>query len=176
MRFSGNICRLSGQATVEGAFLIPLILILLMLLIQPGILLYDRLVMQSAAAEGCRLLATRPAGTYGAQEAFEGSVLRHLGSVPEQENFHVHESGCSWKVTFEGNETSERVSVSIENQVKPLPFFDFGARALGLTNGNGNFSQKVQVAQPVKSSWVVGNELGLSPDKWVAQDGSTTGR
>jgi hypothetical protein len=175
MRFFKN-GRASGQATVEGAFLIPLILILLMLLIQPGILLYNRLIMQSAAAEGCRLLATRPTGTYGSQDAFEGTVLRHLGAVPQQENFHVHESGCSWKVTFEGNESSERVSVSIENQVKPLPFFDFGAGVLGLTNGEGNFYQKVQVSQRAKSAWVLENDLGLSPEKWVAQDGSTTGR
>ena len=36
----------SGQATVEAAFLIPLILLLLMLLMQPGIILYSRMVMQ----------------------------------------------------------------------------------------------------------------------------------
>ena len=40
-----------GQSTVEGAFLIPVILLMLMLLIQPGILLYNRVVMQSAAEE-----------------------------------------------------------------------------------------------------------------------------
>ena len=42
-------CCLRGQSTVEGAFLIPVILLMLMLLIQPGILLYNRVVMQSAA-------------------------------------------------------------------------------------------------------------------------------
>ena len=53
---------LRGQSTVEGAFLIPVILLLLMLLIQPGILLYNRVVMQSAASEGCRLISTRSSG------------------------------------------------------------------------------------------------------------------
>ncbi len=165
-----------GQATVEGAFLIPLILLLLMMLIQPGILLYNRMVMQSAAAEGCRLLATRPVDGYGSEAAFKEYVLRHLGSVPQQENFHVHESGCSWVVELKGDETHERVGVSIENRVKPLPFFDFGASTLGLTGSDGCFSQKVEVSQQVKSDWVLNNELGLVPDSWVTQDGSTAGR
>lgn len=168
--------QLRGQATVEGAFLIPLILLLLMMLIQPGILLYNRMVMQSAAAEGCRLLATRPVDEYGSEDAFKGYILRHLGSIPQQENFHVHESDCSWVVELRGDETHERVGVSIENRVKPLPFFDFGASALGLTGSDGCFSQKVEVVQQVKSDWVLGNDLGLVPDAWVAQDGSTAGR
>lgn len=165
-----------GQATVEGAFLIPLILLLLMMLIQPGILLYDRMVMQSAAAEGCRLLATRPVDSYGSEAAFKEYVLRHLGSIPQQDNFHIHESGCSWVVELKGDETHERVGVSIENRVKLLPFFDFGASALGLTGSDGYLPQKVEVAQQVKSDWVLNNDLGLVPDSWVGQDGSTAGR
>ena len=47
-----------GQATVEAAFALPIALLLVLLLVQPGILLYDRIVMQGAAAEACRLLAT----------------------------------------------------------------------------------------------------------------------
>lgn len=165
-----------GQATVEGAFLIPLILLLLMMLIQPGILLYNRMVMQSAAAEGCRLLATRPVDSYGSEAAFKEYVLRHLGSIPQQDNFHIHESGCSWVVELKGDETHERVGVSIENRVKLLPFFDFGASALGLTGSDGYLPQKVEVAQQVKSDWVLNNDLGLVPDSWVGQDGSTAGR
>ena len=38
----------SGQATVEAAFLLPVLFVGLLLLMQPGILLYDRLVMQAA--------------------------------------------------------------------------------------------------------------------------------
>ena len=62
----------SGQATVEAAFLLPVLFVGLLLLMQPGILLYDRLVMQAAASEGCRLLATkttraRAAGTSGSK-------------------------------------------------------------------------------------------------------------
>ena len=41
-----------GQATVEAAVLIPVLFTVLLLLIQPGIILYDRMVMNYAAAEG----------------------------------------------------------------------------------------------------------------------------
>lgn len=47
-RLSSSCGFFPGQSTVEGAFLIPVILLMLMLLIQPGILLYNRVVMQSA--------------------------------------------------------------------------------------------------------------------------------
>ena len=40
----------SGQATVEAAFLIPVIFVAMMVLLQPGIILYDRMVMNHAAA------------------------------------------------------------------------------------------------------------------------------
>ena len=41
----------TGHATVEAAFALPIALALVILLVQPGILLYDRIVMQQAAAE-----------------------------------------------------------------------------------------------------------------------------
>lgn len=167
-------CCLRGQSTVEGAFLIPVILLMLMLLIQPGILLYNRVVMQSAASEGCRLISTRSSGD--SLDAYEGYVTRRLGSVPQQKNFHVHEGMCTWEVRFDGGEESDVVTVTIKNQVEPLPFFDFGARSLGLVNEEGNFVQEVSVSARSKSAWVVGNEQGLNPDVWVSQNGSTAER
>ena len=47
-----------GQTTVEAAFGLPIVFLLVLLLAQPGIVLYDRMVMASAASEACRLLAT----------------------------------------------------------------------------------------------------------------------
>ncbi len=49
-----------GQATVEAAFAVPVLMVLVLVLVQPGIILYDRIVMEGAAAAGCRLLATLP--------------------------------------------------------------------------------------------------------------------
>ena len=85
----------SGQATVEAAFLIPVLLVALLLLMQPGILLYDRLVMNAAASEACRLLATKTDAAGDMAESCEAFVRRRLGAVPPVSCFHVHEGGCS---------------------------------------------------------------------------------
>lgn len=159
----------SGQAAVECAFLIPVALLLLILLIQPGILLYNRMIMESAAAEGCRLLATR-SEAYGSTDSYEATIRRHLGSIPQQENFHVHQASCSWKIVLEGSEQTAQVKVSIENQVKPLPFFDFVAQSMGLTNEEGNFVQSVEVQRECRQSWVQESEDGINPRDWVYRD------
>lgn len=167
----GAVFARRGQAVVEGAFLIPALLLLLMLLIQPGILLYNYVVMKGAAAEGCRLIATSSAGQAGTG-SFEASIERHLGAVPQQENFHVHASGCTWRIDLEGNEQSDQVRVTIKNEVEPLPLFDFGAQALGMTNAAGNFVQEVTASRAVYNSWVYASEDGLNPDGWVHRDDS----
>lgn len=159
----------AGQSTVEGAFLIPILLLLLLLLIQPSIFLYDRMVMEGAASEGCRALATRSESLPGGIQPYEDYVLRRLGAIPQQDNFHVHTSECSYQIEMTGDEASESVSVSITNEMKPLPFFDMGAQALGLTNDQGNFELTVEVTTPSKASWVLNNEEGMDPKGWVHQ-------
>lgn len=51
-------CSESGQSTVEAAVLLPVLFVVFGLLLQPAILLYNRCIMNAAAAEGCRLVAT----------------------------------------------------------------------------------------------------------------------
>lgn len=75
--------RMKGQATVEAALLIPALLISLLLLIQPGILLYTRMVMEGAAAEGCRVLATASSLEENTATV-EDFVKRRLASVPQR--------------------------------------------------------------------------------------------
>ena len=48
----------AGQSTIEAAFLIPVIFVCLLVLIQPAILLVNKLVMEAAAYEGCRYALT----------------------------------------------------------------------------------------------------------------------
>lgn len=168
MKGSKRNCE-SGQAAVECAFLIPIVLLLLILLIQPGIILYNHTVMKAAASEGCRLLATRN-DSLTDQASYENSIRRHLGAIPQQENFHIHQSGCSWVIELEGNEQSSSVRVSIENQLKLLPFFDFAAQAVGLTNASGNFVQKVEVQRKTYNGWVLEGEDGINPNFWVHRD------
>lgn len=154
----------AGQATVEAAFLLPVLLGGVLLLVQPGILLYDRMVMEGAAAEGCRLLATTPAGDPDGQcEAF---IRRRLGAVPQQDNFHVHSGGCSWDIVLEGGEASGTVRVTIRNQAKPLPLIGFAASALGAVGDSGTFGMEVSASQPTQPGWVASAAAGSAPEAW----------
>lgn len=158
-----------GQAVVEGAFLIPVLLLVFMLLIQPSIILYDRIVMQAAASEGCRVLVSSDGLSNSAGSSTESFVRNRLSAIPQQDNFHLHQGACSWDIRLSGSESSETVSVSITNQLKLLPFFDVCAAALGIVNAEGNFEIKIETTYTAKDSWVLANEKGLSPSSWVAQ-------
>lgn len=155
-----------GQAVVEAAFLIPALLLSLLLLIQPGILLYTRMVMEGAAAEGCRVLATASDLEQGT-DTVESFVKRRLASVPQQPNFHVHDPACSWVITLNGGETASQVSVQITNEIRPLPLFDFGLEALGVLNARGNYEITVTKELTTKSTWVQENTLSNDPEQWI---------
>lgn len=155
-----------GQTTVEAAFLIPVLLVLILLLVQPAILLYNRMLMENAAAEGCRLLVTAHAQGAYSQEKYEGYVKRRLASIPPSDIFHVHASGCSYEIILDGDESSVEVSVSIANRLKPLPLLGWGARLLGLTDSEGCLMQEVKVTMPTQPGWVA-SAGGNDPEGWV---------
>ena len=159
--------RESGQATVEAAFMLPVLFVGLLLLMQPGMLLYDRLVMQAAASEGCRLLATKTAAAGDMAESCEAFIRHRLGAVPPDSCFHVHEGACSWDIRFEGDETSDVVRVTIANEARPLPLIDMGGALLGIVNGNGNFEVRVTAEQTVQPSWARASEAGSDPAGWI---------
>ena len=159
-----------GQSTVEAAFLAPVLFILLLLLLQPGVVLYDRMVMNGAAAEGCRLLATRTDAAGADMEAYRGSVLRRLGSVPQEEHFHVHDGGgCSWEILLDGDESAGEVSVTIRNKLEPLPIVDEAATLLGMVDERGHLTVEVSASAPAQPQWVVESEAGLNPGAWVEE-------
>jgi len=157
----------SGQATVEGAFVIPVVFLLLLLLVQPGILLYDRMVMNAAAAEGCRMLVTRAPESGADARAYEQAIRRHLGAIPQQENFHRHRDGCSWRIELVGDDRAAQVIVRISGSVRLLPLLDMGGTLLGIGDGSGNIEIAVESSAPTQNAWVSSSELGLNPGAWV---------
>lgn len=157
----------AGQATVEAAFLLPVVFIALLLLLQPGMLLYDRIVMNAAASEGCRLLATKTAAAGDMAESCEAFVRHRLGAIPPVPCFHVHEGACSWDIRFEGDEASDVVRVTITNEVRPLPLLDAGGALLGMVNGNGNLEVKVVAEQSTQPAWARESGLGDDPAGWI---------
>lgn len=156
-----------GQATVEAAFLVPVLFMGLLLLLQPGILLYDRLVMNAAASEACRLVATKTDIAGSMNESCEAFVRHRLGAIPPVSCFHVHEGACTWVMRFEGGEGSDVVSVTIENEARPLPLIGAGGSLLGIVNDRGNFVVRVTQTQEVQPSWVSGVEAGRDPAGWI---------
>ena len=101
-----------GQSTVEAAVALPVVFLLVLLLVQPGIVLYDRMVMAGAAAEGCRLLATSD----GDAATCEEYVRRRLGAIPPFDVFHVHDSGCTWEVRCEGGGAADVARVTVRTE------------------------------------------------------------
>lgn len=140
----------SGQASVEAALLLPVLMVCLALLVQPMCLLYTRCVMQSAAAEGCRLLATATGNTDDA--ACEQYVRRRLSAVPQADVFLTGD----WQVEFQGNAESDEVGVQIVGHARPLPLVGVVASLLGPADQAGNVELKVSVTRCSRPGWVEG--------------------
>lgn len=153
-----------GQATVEAAFAVPVLMVLVLMLVQPGIILYDRIVMEGAAAAGCRLLATLPESD---AELCEDFVMRRLGAVPPHDFFHVHGGGCSWEVELSGSEASSKVEITISTEVKPLPLIGFAAVLMGAGNDEGNLVVEVTSAMSTQPAWALESRGSSNPAEWV---------
>lgn len=156
-----------GQSSVEAALLIPVLFVTLLALLQPGIILYDRMVMESAAAEGCRLLATKSDDAGMTDERCTALVKRHLGAIPQQDLFHVHGAACSYEIELSGDEHANRCSVTIRNQVKLLPLFDVAGALLGMADEAGRMGIEVTRSAPTQPAWAAQGANGLDPDAWV---------
>ncbi len=158
-------CGLSGQTSVEAAFLIPILLGGVLLLVQPGIILYDRTVMQAAAAEACRLLATSNDTSEGG--LCDSYIKRRLGAIPPHDLFHVHKEGCTWEIALEGNEATNEVSVTISTALRPLPLIDFAGKTLGFVDETGYIYITVSASMPTQPTWITNNSTQSSPTEWV---------
>jgi hypothetical protein len=157
-----------GQASVEAAVFIPLVFLLILMLAQPAILLYNQMVMSNAAAEGCRLLATRTHQGVFTPSKYEGYVKRRLASIPPMDIFHAHTGAKTWDITLLGDENSREVTVRVTNKLKPLPLLDWGFAALGKRDAQGYITQTAEVTMPTQPAWVWDNSQG-APADWVQQ-------
>lgn len=155
-----------GQGTVEAAVVIPVLFVVMLMMLQPGIVFYDYLIMQSAAAEGARLMATSCAGD-GVQSC-EDFIRNRLSAIPQQELFHVHKEECSWVIELSGDESAGSVTVTISNELRPLPFLDVSLSLLGIVNNAGNLEISVTHEEVNQPSWVAGAQAE-TPRQWVEQ-------
>lgn len=149
-----------GQATVEAAFLLPVVLLAMLMLAQPAIILYDRAVMEAAASEGCRVLETLAPGN---EDAARAAVERRLSAIPDAPIFHEG----AWTIELSGGEGQQRASVRIEHGLRPLPLIGVGMGFLGLTGPGGLFVHDAFRETSVIDDWVVESRLGADVQAWI---------
>ena len=140
----------TGQASVEAALLLPVLLILLGLIAQPTVLFYNRCVMTAAAAEGCRMLATRTMDDASAR----AYVVRKLAAVPKADLFHCG-GDAGWEIEFAGG-AGETASVRIRNRAKLLPLLGISAGLMGSIQGDGTVEQEVSASGDTWPGWAAG--------------------
>lgn len=139
-----------GQATVEAAVVLPSVMLVLALLLQPVCLSYTRAVMWSAAGECARAAATAYGGNMAACEAF---ARRRLEAVPDVPLFHVGGSG-DWDVRVAGSDG--HADVTIRGHARPLPLMGALASLASMSDGQG-IVLEVSLSEDMRPSWVGGD-------------------
>ncbi len=134
--------------------LLPALMLLVALLVQPACLLYARAVMASTAGELARLCAT----TSEDDEGVRAYALRRLGAVPDVALFH--EGGPQgWEVGVERRDG--RVTVCVEGLMRPLPLLGVLATGFGEVR-DGMVVLRERASRVVAPGWVTGTY-----DEWV---------
>lgn len=136
---------------MEAALLVPVVLLLVALLVQPACVLYTRAVMASTAAELTRLAAT----SRGSAEDVRAYALRRLAAVPDVSVFH--EGGeDAWEIEVDGPGDGGTVTASVAGAVRPLPLLGAIVSALGTSDG-GVVELRVEMTREVRASWIGGD-------------------
>lgn len=138
---------------MEAAVLIPSVMLLIALLVQPICLLYTRAVMHGAAAETARAVAT--ARGAGDLEECKQYARRRLAAVPEVSVFHVG-GERDWQIEVTQSDSGRNVSVAITGHARPLPLFGQVSAALSDKDSTG-LVLRVEVKQHMRPSWLEGN-------------------
>ncbi len=145
-----GLCADAGQTTVEAAVLLPTLLTLLAMLVQPVCMGYTRAIMTHAACETARVLATTDN-----DESARAFALRRLAAVPEASLFHVGGTR-DWDVSFAGGHGAGTAEVTICGHVRPLPFFGALVGALGERDARG-VVLRARVVEDVRPEWLGGD-------------------
>jgi hypothetical protein len=139
---------------VEAAVLLPALMLVLALLLEPACLLYTRAVMLSAASETARAILTDYDGELEDCREF---ALRRLAAVPEVPLLHVG-GRADWEVSpsLDGG----RASVQIRGHARPLPLMGAMGALAGMCDGEG-VVLSVRVEEDLRPGW-----LGGTYEEW----------
>ena len=147
-----------GQSTVEAAVVLPMLMLLFALLVQPVCVLYTHMLMRHVASETARVLATS-----GDVETSRSFALRRLRAVPEASLFHVGGSS-DWQVRLSRSSDARFCDVTIAGHLRPLPLFGVVTRALGRSDSAGLLVE-VDVRERVRPDWL-GGEYETWMEAW----------
>ena len=150
----------AGQSTIEAAFLIPVIFVCLLVLIQPAILLVNKLVMEAAAYEGCRYALTCvETGEEG--DGVKSFVERRLRIFPRTRVIHCP----PWDIEVTRDYVEHEATVRISHVLEPLPLI--GSEVLLWSDGyvDGLYHQEVKVTRKLRGDWMSGR--AEDPSVWV---------
>ena len=148
----GEAPGLDGQSTVEAAVLLPTLMLLMGILMQPAFILYTRMVMRSAAGECARILIT---ASKDDEDAYRRFVLRRLEAVPDAAPFHVG-GRDGWEVTLGFDEDGSTVSVDIVGRLRPLPLLGVFTVPLGERDGD-LLVLRTHVSERLRPAWFGGS-------------------
>lgn len=138
-----------GQSSVEAAVVLPVLMLLFALLMQPVCVLYTRMVMRHAAAETARVAATSKS-----DEVCRSFAIRRLRAVPEASLFHVGGDN-DWRVDVRRLLSQGTCDVEISGHLRPLPLFGVVTSVLGESDSKG-IRIRVGVSERVRSQWLRG--------------------
>lgn len=130
--------------------LLPTLMVLMALLVQPICLLYTRSVMWEAAAE-----TARSAGTARSLATCQSYALRRLDAVPEASIFHVGGRG-DWQVSVTRSSDGGTAKVEISGHARPLPLLGNVATAFEERDATG-VVLRVSVSERTRPDWVEGS-------------------
>lgn len=142
--------------------MLPVLMLLLALLLQPACLLYTRAIMQQAAAETARALISRSTSGALSDESYVAYARRRLSAVPNVAAFHTGGS-AGWQVELSGNESSSEVSVEIKGKLRPLPLVGVVAQMLGEVEGD-EVVLTVQAKETSRPGWLEGTYTSWSSE------------
>lgn len=138
--------------------MLPAVMLVFALLMQPACLSYTRMIMRGAAGECARAAATAYGGDVSACREF---AYRRLKAVPEVPLFHVGGEG-DWSVAIDRSDT--HVDVSIEGHARPLPLMGAVAALLRMSDGQG-VVLRVSLSVDTRADWV-GGDYGTWQKVW----------
>jgi hypothetical protein len=135
---------------VEAAVLLPTLMLVFAILLEPVCMGYTLTLMASAAAETARAATTDYDGSFDDCRSF---VIRRLRGVPDVALFHVG-GDDDWEVEIERGE--HEASVRVRGHARPLPLMGVLASAFAESDETG-VVLRVEVHESSRPEWLGGS-------------------